>query len=447
MPRTADYLRMAWVILCLSLAILLTLLASPARAITSASIGIDGDLSDWAGVRLDPSNSVGDTVIPDDPDYPGQPDRDVYLTSVTYDADYLYFAWRRTASGTKAITFGAYLDMNCDGVLKDGDKVVSWVVSTGQPYADAHAPSPSAWIFLYNQARTKVGNNITILNPGGDSMGWDGNTPDGWADIQSGQILPARPMDAWFAPNGIEAEGRVAWSDLGVPAGTPIGIHIASGNGNAWGTRYAPSTTWKWTGSPPQYLEENRGQVEDNAGGISLAARSVLVAPNSIAGATAGTWVTYTHTITNSGNVADVFDLTATSSRQWTTALARPGGAAVSAVSLAFAGNDNGRRARVRTRRHCRRDNRRPDGSGNLAHRRLGHGVRHRHDHRGQRRGHALSDRLDSPRSIHPLLVRRAEQLRRYGDVRSDVVLDAGIRPADRDGVGRADEHRATRFR
>ncbi len=276
--------------LALLLAFLVAQLVVPSAAfpVTSATISVDGDLSDWAGVRLDPSNSVGDTIIPSDPDYPGQPDRDVYLTSVTYDSQYLYFAWRRTASGTKAITFGAYLDTDCDGVLKDGDKVVSWVVSTGQPYASAQAASPSAWVFLYNQARTKVGNNVTILNPSGDPMGRDGDTPDGWADIQSGQVIPTRPMDAWFAPNGIECEAKVAWADLGVLAGTPIGIHISSGNGNAWGSRYVPSNTWKWTGSPPQYLEENRGQVEDNAGELSLSARSVLVSPNGNAGGACG---------------------------------------------------------------------------------------------------------------------------------------------------------------
>lgn len=307
---------------------------APAEALTSTTITIDGNLSDWIAVRNDPDNIAVDTQIPGDPDYPSQADRDIYYVNATYDATYLYLAWRRTAGGTKAISWGAYLDLNGDGLLQDSDRVVIWTVSTGNPY------DSQGVILHYHQAQTKSGNQTTILYPGGDPMGGDGDTPDGWARVQDGADTPAMPMDGYISPsNGIEAEARVAWSDLGFAPGQipPVmAIHFASGNGESWGTKDAPSNTWKWIGSPPEYIEENRGQVEDNVGPLYwLRARGVSVTPNNVSGAPAGTTVTYTHTITNSGNAADTFDLSALSSQGWTAYTTLPNGTPVTSIPLA----------------------------------------------------------------------------------------------------------------
>lgn len=310
---------------------------TPAFAITSASITVDGDLSDWAGVRGDVQNAVHDTQITDpDPDYPGQPDRDVYLINATWDARFLYLAFRRTSGGTKAIVFGAYVDLNGDGLLQDSDVVCSWQVnqSGAGRFADAHASSPTAHILRYNQAI--VGKNGPYLHPGGDPMGYDGETPDGWADIQSGQIVPVDAMDGWMASNGIEFEGRVAWTDLGVPAGSPIAIHFVNANGESFGVKWVPSDTRKWTGSPPQYVEENRGQVEDNVDGIWwLRLKGVDVSPDNAGGGQAGETVVYDHVVHNTGNRADTFDLGALSSRGWTVQVTDSGGTPLSSVTLA----------------------------------------------------------------------------------------------------------------
>jgi hypothetical protein len=325
-----------------SLATILGILLAPSSgaAFTTTTITIDGYFDDWIGVRANPANVVRDTQIPDDPDWPGQPDRDVYIVGTTYDNEYLYFSWRRTAGGTKAITFGAYLDYQGDGLLQNDDKVVVWTVSTGKPYASYQ--NGNAMILHYNQARSSGG---ALYHPEGDPMrdthrtgmpSGDGETPDGWAQWQDGYDVPAKTMDGHLSPSGdgIECEARVAWSDLGVAPGHPFAIHFAAGNGPAWGTRNKPSVTYKAIGGG-RFLEEDRGQVEDNIEPIMyLLNRGVSVSPDNAGGGSAGTTVSYTHTITNTGNGTETFDLAALSGRGWSVTITDSGGNPVSSVTL-----------------------------------------------------------------------------------------------------------------
>jgi hypothetical protein len=211
-----------------------------------------------------------------DPDWPGQPDRDVFYVNATYDSEYLYFCWRRTAGGTKVITFSAYLDLDGDGLLQEGrDRVVCWTLSDPTP----PTPGPGNYdatgrILHYYQARDSGGN---LIYPAGDPMehygppptsmqqppapDWptyrhtipsgDGNTPDGWAlgAPTWGESYPAKPMDAFMDPvSGIEAEARVAWSDLGFTSGIPpvMSIHFTAGNSEDHG---AANKTSLWPGN------------------------------------------------------------------------------------------------------------------------------------------------------------------------------------------------------
>ena len=274
-------------------------LPSPGAAFTTTTITIDADFSDWIGVRADPDNVVVDTQIPDDPDWPGQPDRDVYIVGTTYDEEYLYFSWRRTAGGTKAITFGAYLDYEGDGLLQDGDKVVVWTVSTGGPYASY--TNGSADILHYHQAH----DNRDVLPPEGDPMRdthrigvptGDGETPDGWASRQDGYDVPLKTMDAYLSPNGdgIECEARVAWSDLGVEPGSSLRDPLRGRQRPCVGHRRTSRASPTRPSAAGAYLEENRGQVEDNIEPIMyLLDRGVTVAPDNSGGGTAGSTVTY----------------------------------------------------------------------------------------------------------------------------------------------------------
>jgi len=345
----------------------LTIPAQPSTALTSTTITIDGDFSDWIGVRADPDNVAFDTQVPDDPDWPGQPDRDIFYVNSTFDDEYLYFCWRRTAGGNKAITFGAYLDLGGDGLLNEGeDVVVAWSM------ADPTSTQPSQQnydetgrILHYYQARNTNG---TLVYPAGDPMdhygpppttmqnpvipNWetythatphgDGNTPDGWAigSPSWGESYPAKPMDGYLDHiSGIEAEARVAWSDLGfAPGDVPprIAIHFATGNGEDFGSA---NKTSLW---PDDYRvvsgklqESNRGQVEDNVKGLYwLSTKGVTVTPDNSSGALPGTTVTYAHTVSNHGNVDDILDLTATSSQGWVTGITDSGGAPITELSI-----------------------------------------------------------------------------------------------------------------
>jgi hypothetical protein len=338
-----------------------------APALTSTTITIDGNFDDWTGVRADPSNVAFDTQYPMDPDWPGQPDRDIFFVNATYDSEYLYLGWRRTAGGVKAMTVGAYIDLDGDGLLQENrDVVVAWTVS--DPSSEATAPGnydDGGRIMHYYQARDKSG---TLIYPAGDPMDhygpppvseqqppaadWqdylratahgDGNTPDGWAlgSPSYGETFPVKEMDAFMDPiSGIEIEAKVAWTDLGFSANEVpplISMHFVTGNGDDFGTANKTSL-WSddYKSVSGKLQESNRGQVEDNVKGLYwLASAAVGVSPDNSGGGAAGTTLTYEHTVTNEGSSADTFDLSALSSQGWTVEILDENGDPISEVSL-----------------------------------------------------------------------------------------------------------------
>ena len=142
----------------------------------AGSLICNGNFDDWIAVRSDPDNVAYDTQVPEDPDWPGQPDRDIFYVNSTFDDEYLYFCWRRTAGGNKAITMSAYLDLGGDGLLNEGeDVVVAW--TTADPVSTA--PSQQNYdeqgrILHYYQARDDFDN---LVYPAGDPMDHYGPPP------------------------------------------------------------------------------------------------------------------------------------------------------------------------------------------------------------------------------------------------------------------------------
>jgi hypothetical protein len=268
---------------------------TPVWALTSAGITIDGSFTDWDGVLADPDNVANDTILPDDPDVVGQADRDLDQVAATWDSTYLYLYWRRTASGSRQVVQYAFIDCDGDGLLQSTDKV---------------------GIFGFNNKGWQSGpndSNVVYYSPvdsGGDSMGGDGVTPVGSADTKTNRV-PGASYSAARSSYGIRFEARISWASLGVSAGSPINLHFADGNGT----------------QTPLHIEDNVGPL------VSFLDRDVTLEPDRYAGASADTTVTYTFTLTNSGNASDVFDLTTSSSQSWTTGISVDG-SAVTTVAL-----------------------------------------------------------------------------------------------------------------
>jgi exosortase family protein XrtG len=266
---------------------------TPTHALTSETVTIDGSFDDWVPVKADPDNMLQDTVIPNDPDTPGQPDRDIQYVGATWDSTYLYLYWRRTANGTKAITFGAYIDRGNDRSLNSTDMVAWFTLGNGRPHAQAPGGAGLLW---YEPASPS----------GADTMGADGATPLGTAwKLDAGAPVT---MEGYLSSAGIEVEGRIPWSALRLAPGSPVNIHFCCGNG----VKFAPQPD---------------GQIEDNVGGpLSLTQRAVSVTPDRVGGVAAGGTVSYAHTISNSGNTTETFDLSAVSSSGWDARIYSSGG-------------------------------------------------------------------------------------------------------------------------
>jgi len=268
-------------------------------ALTSAPIEIDGTMSDWDGVLLDPANAVADTIMPADPDNPGQGDRDIDTAAATWDDDNLNLYWRRTTAGTRAVTLFAYVDLNGDGLMRSSDIVV--ILGFG---SSGYQSNPNASNVVYYQP----------VNPAGDPMLGDGHTMPGEARPDRFRVIGAQYLGARDA-SGLQFEGSVAWSPLGVVAGSPIRIQFAAANG----------------AQSPGHIQDNAGP----AGGLSFIRPDVAITPTDQAvGAAAGATLAHPCTVTNTGNVVQTYALATHSSAGWTSAVLL-GGVPVTSVTLA----------------------------------------------------------------------------------------------------------------
>jgi uncharacterized repeat protein (TIGR01451 family) len=198
-------------------------LAASSLSMTQAqvltNITLDGNMADWAAILADPYQKSSDgpaAGAPADKDAPvASTGRDLTGFAWTWNGTYLYFYVSRAASESNRQRFWYYIDTNEDSRMSTGEFVVgvSWQGS-----------NRSTDIELYRYNATAGG---------GDAMGDAAGFADGYDMPGSVTSLGIVESGTYGAANGVEMESRIAWSRLGVAAGTPVRFHIsASSNVN-----------------------------------------------------------------------------------------------------------------------------------------------------------------------------------------------------------------------
>lgn len=256
---------------------LLTLVPLSAQgALLSRTITIDGQMSDWDGIRDNPGQFTEDpegSVDPADRDYLVQATgRDLKKFSVTWDQSNLYFYIERYASTSNQTDWWFYLDLDNDRMLEDGEYVlqVNWQGSNRRT-------GRSLW--RYDAVDNILGDPIedpaTGLVDGYKMPGSINSRNDLQGNLRGG------------SSSGLEMESYLSWSDLGFAGPGALSFHIASSNGS----------------NLPTQVDDNMDGPGNNALVFTDLALSKSVAPPST---TSGRVVTYNLTLTNAG-INDVF--------------------------------------------------------------------------------------------------------------------------------------------
>ena len=241
---------------------------------TLTSITIDGGMADWAAVLANPDNVVldgpGGGLI--DADTPSAA-RDIDKVAYTWDATYLYFYVHRQGSSGEFNYFWFHFDLNNDGrVANDAPLLnVAWWGTNGKT---------TTTLDLYKAAQLVLGDPIT--NPMGQHDGY--KLPGNRA---AGAVIET--LNGGSA-GGLEMETRVLWASLGVAAGTAFRFHLSS----------------------TRKLNDYPSSIADNTG-RTVAFPGVILDPDRAASTPPTGSLVMAHTISNTGGIADIFDLTWTS--------------------------------------------------------------------------------------------------------------------------------------
>jgi len=220
---------------------------------TLRTIDIDGDTNEWGHVLNNANNYVSDgTQGIDDADTGQTADRDLRLYAFTWDDDYLYSYFKRTASGNRRVTMVMYIDIDNNGLLESSDYLLKYRwIKNGE------------WTsYLYNYI------------------------PSNAFNISTEQILESGVLGA--DENNIELETRINWSYLGITPGSPIQMHVAATRGAG---------------------EDLPNDIEDNVGAVSTLIADVDIEPNRESSGNNNQTVYYNHTITNTGNDDDTVNV------------------------------------------------------------------------------------------------------------------------------------------
>ncbi|HKY31805.1 MAG TPA: DUF11 domain-containing protein [Candidatus Polarisedimenticolia bacterium] len=256
-------------------AVLLAAVVRPAAsAPTLATITVDGAFADWGPVLADPDNVVLDGPaggLPD-ADGPSVPaSRDVDTIAFTWDATFLYLYIHRRATAPEFNHFWLALDLDNDGLVPAGAPLVS-----------------VAWWGNNRRVDVTLDRYQAVAGGAGDAIVSAGGSHDGYE--LPGTRIPGQLQGTFTggSPDGLTAEARISWAALGVAPGTAIQFHLSS-------TRRA---------------NEYPAGINDNAGGGTGYAGVLLDPDRSLTSPPGGPPLVIPHTAASTGNLADVLDLT-----------------------------------------------------------------------------------------------------------------------------------------
>ena len=255
--------------------------APPTLGTVLTSISVDGNMSDWSAVLADPLQTTidGPGGGLTDLDAPVQSTgRDLSAFAWTFDGSYFYMYVRRVGSSKNRQDYWFYLDTNVDGLLQTGEPVfhVSWWGKTRKTNSER---------YLYN-----------AVAPGGDPMSDGAGFADGYTMPGTIGSMVVLENLRGGSPAGIEMECRMSWTQLGVPAGSPLGFHVATSNST----------------NLPSQVDDNLGGPGGGPGSTQLP--GVTLTPNLSVTVVPGGTAVLGHQTTNTGNAADTFNMSWTSS-------------------------------------------------------------------------------------------------------------------------------------
>ena len=256
---------------------------------TLVPINVDGNTSDWAPVHADLDNNVCDGPAngASDRDAPVQSTgRDLTHFAFTWDQNNIYLFTERSGSVSNTQTFVYYADIDHDGLMETGEPVigVTWRGSNRRV---------NVYTFSY-----------VAVAPGGDPMLDSGGFGDGYTLPGSFAGVPStgnpNRSGTWGSNDGLQMEFAVTWAELGVTPGGAFTFHVASSNSSLGSNNFA-------------------AQIDDNLSGCggglgSTGVFSLSFAPDRTLVGLASQTVVGVHTLSNTGNAQDSYELSWSSS-------------------------------------------------------------------------------------------------------------------------------------
>jgi hypothetical protein len=255
---------------------------------TQTTITLDGNMGDWAIVHADTDNNVCDGPANGlvDRDAPVQSTgRDLTHFAFTWDLNNIYLYTERFGSASNTQSFVYYADIDNDGLMETGEPIigVTWRGSNRQI---------NVYTFSYV---AQAGGGDPLADGNGFSDGY--TLPGSFANVPPAGN-PSR-TGVWGSASGLQMEFFITWAELGISAGSPFTFHVSSSNAALGSNSFT-------------------AQIDDNLSGCGGGPGSTVVpgitfVPDRSLVGFASQTAAGAHTITNTGNASDSYDLTSVS--------------------------------------------------------------------------------------------------------------------------------------